>query len=436
MGVMKELVGIDWLEKHNRHWKQYAWNHPIISTYHFAESVLDKDESIIAGNEHAIRLIFWVANLSNVLSRLESNNLRMWLRDPKECLKHLYMIEIVNLCLAQGYEIEFNDRPPYGYDFHVVFPECNIPIECKKKGKTQRDQIAQTNWEELERRLNQVMDKKRKSGFIWMESASDLTSEDITFIESFVGKVFDQVGDSVQGYKDLFCAVGPSAGVHGTMPVEDQQLLPDDKFFFLFQELHPSDEIQHGSFNMVGIYPNNPSWGKGTVEKPIKSQDNIAIGPAWKGIPQYLNLRCHWQPKAGEISNFRAFGFKSQEKRDYVTTVVNSLADVRKHKQLPPDGPGLIFIEMAPPPVFSAEGGNFLKLRFDEINAEVSPKLRGEQNRRINAIILTCTMPARIDHSKDLGIGVSCRVIRHENPKTALPNSFKLLDNIQVLETI
>ena len=127
------------------------------------------------------------------------------------------------------------------------------------------------------------------------------------------------------------------------------------------------------------------------------------------------------------FGNFRAFGFKSNEMRDYTKTVINSLTEVRRNKQIPPAGPGVIYIDINPPLMFSAV--NSLKIKFDEISVALFPHLQSV-NRRVNAVVLTCTAPIKIRESNESAIVMQCRVIRHSDPKTKLPSKFLLPNNM------
>ena len=82
--------------------------------------------------------------------------------------------------------------------------------------------------------------------------------------------------------------------------------------------------------------------------------------------------------------------------RDYTKTVINSLDEVRKREQLPPSGPGLIFIDVSAPPITANDVNSSLVMKFDEITKALSPKLTSD-NTRVNAVVLTCTLPTRIE---------------------------------------
>ena len=131
-----------------------------------------------------------------------------------------------------------------------------------------------------------------------------------------------------------------------------------------------------------------------------------------------------------EASNVMAMGFRSLEQRDYVKTVISSFDEVRNRKQLPPSGPGIIYIEIGMP-----SGGTTVEQRFDEIATTISPKLRGASNRRVNAVVLTCTgkIPVNMAYGgKEMslsGIATLTKVVKHDNPRCPFPVGFRLAEN-------
>lgn len=446
LNVLEESLGQEWLEERSQRWAKHDWKHPVIAAHHFARGALQSDDASIANNEHAAQVLFWAHNLNTVGSRVEPATLRDELRDPNRCEKTLYVIQIASLYLKQGYEVEFNDKPPYAYDFHVVCSEGIVPVECKKKGETERDRRARQNWEELERRLTRILEGQGKAAFIWIESRTDLDDESIRVLEGFLRDVMVQIDDHLQPDQQLFLGIRtgsaassqkpglPSLTTSGE-PVIVDGLESEDNFFVVLQNLLPTHAPQRGTFDQVMLMYDAKNWGVGTAQRPAPFHGGYAVGPIWRGTPQYATMRFQLKSvdkNTLEVSSFNAFGFRSHEPRDYTRTVVHSLTEVRNRKQLPPDGPGLIFIDVAAPKASSGGPLDPLTLRFDEIHKALRSQLTKSQNERVNALVLTCTRKVHLTDvsGSPRAIEISGRVIEHTNPRQPLPSNFHPLGKL------
>jgi len=396
------LCGGNWLSKASTRWRKSAWIHSIVSAYHYASEVLNRGDEAILQNEHALKILFWQRNISGALDLIDLCRFQQRIRDVKDCDKVLYEIQVATLYRNSGYDVTFQDVSQQGYEFKVSNETGAVYMECKKKGETERDRQALRAWEQLRAAIEKSMVITQRYAYIFLQTTRDPMESDVPHIESLIQNLLTEntEGDVTQG-----------------------------DYWVRIEHIRPPDFTERASFLGI-LYPSTASHGN-PISVTTKPSARLPSGPHWPKKPQYAVFQCEANPVGGSLAEARkimAIGFKSLEERDYITTVINSFDEVRRRKQLPSSGPGIIYIEIGQP-----SGGVTVEQRFDEIEKAIRLKMRGKWNRRVNAVVLTCTgkMPvnAIYDGKKKTlpGIVTLARIIPHDNPRSPLPDGFNLL---------
>ncbi len=217
--------------------------------------------------------------------------------------------------------------------------------------------------------------------------------------------------------------------IHNLLTENTEGDVTQGDYWVRIEHIRPPDFTERANF--LGIsYPSIAPRGN-LISGTAKPSSRLPSGPHWPKNPQYAIFQCEANPAGGSLAEVRkimAIGFKSLEERDYITTVINSFDEVRKRRQLPPSGPGIIYIEIGTP-----TGGVTVEQRFDEIEKAIRLKMGRTSNRRVNAVVLTCTGKmlgnAIYDGKKKTlpGIVTLTRIIPHRNPRSLLPDGFNLL---------
>ena len=372
----------------------------MVSTYHFASEVLKQGDEAILQNEHALKILFWERNISTVLDLIDLHRFQQRVRQAKACDKVLYEIQVAALYRNSGCEVTFHDVGQQGYEFKVSNETGTVYMECKKKGETERDRQALNAWGKLQAAIEKAMVGMQRYAYVFLEITRDPMESDVPYIESLVQNLLaeNSEGEVTQG-----------------------------DYWIRIEHIRPPDFTEQASFLGVS-YPSTASHGGHISNATTDPSARLPFGPHWPKEPQYAVFQCEAKSIGGslfEAHRIMAIGFRSLEERDYIKTVISSFDEVRKRKQLPPSGPGIIYIEIGQP-----TGGVTVEQRFDEIAKAIRPKLQGGWNCRVNAVALTCTGKTPVNIVYDgkkmtlPGIATFARVIPHDNPRSPLPAGF------------
>lgn len=403
---INNLCGNNWLSRASARWSKHDWGHPLVSTYHFAEQVLMQGDKAILQSEHALKLIFYVTSISNTIDLMDSKRFKDRIRDKKGCIKLLYEIQIAMQYKLNDYEITFGDTHDQQYEFKVSDKTGSTYIECKKKGQTERDQRASMLWKKLSEVIEATMKNLRRYAYVFLEISRDPVEDDVEIIQRLI--------------RDLLLKASEGNIVEGDYSIS-------------IEHIRSPESVDVGS--SFGISYPSPKEPSNTLLRSGMSRPSskLDVGPYWLKQPQFAVFQC--EAKKGqrlpEVNKIIAIGFNSLAERDYIKTVANSFVDVRKRKQLPKSGPGIIYIEIGIP-----TGGVTIQDRFNEIENAVRPKLLGTLNRRVNALVLTCTGNTlnNITYNGDTimipAITTQNRVIQHNNPRSSLPSGFSISPSI------
>lgn len=401
---LNDVCGGNWLSRSGKLWARSAWHHPVISAYHFACKALEEGDQAVLRSEHALQVVFWSGNMAASEELIDLKRFRQRVRLPKDCEKLMYELQAASGYRSLGYDIEFGDTSEQGNDFTVMTELGPIYVECKKKGETERDKRVANVWQLAQAAIIRAMKVTKRYAYVFLESSRDPVETDVA-----------NIGCVVQ--RQLAGAL--------------ERSFKEGDLWFRIEHIRPAGFTERGHFGLLVI--SYPSESGKSCEAELADHQGYTgrrMGPLWPAKPQHGLFECSARKLPSgetEVSNVMAMGFRSLEQRDYVTTILNSLNEVRKRKQLPACGPGIICIETAIP-----YGGVTVEQRMDEIAGALRLKLRGEANRRISAVLITCTGKMPLTYTfggKRVTlpcIHISSNELKHDNPLRPLPSAFGL----------
>lgn len=401
---LNTLCGADWLSRSSLRWARGDWGHPMVSAYHFAIEASKQGDKAILQSEHALKVLFWHRNISTVLNLIDLDRFQKRIRQARDCEKALYEVQLATDYCRLGYRVEFGDTGQYGHDLKVSNDAGSVYAECKKKGETERDKQATRVWQQLQAAITTAMTDMGRYAYVFVESSRDPVEDDVMCIGSLVRNLLRGSSDTDVREVDYWVKI---------------------------EHIRPAHSTERGSFLGVS-FPSAVSDRNESLNVNCGPSSKPSVGPRWPRTPQHVVFECKSrkvEPGLMEARNVMAIGFRTLEERDYVKTVVSSLVEVRKRRQLPPSGPGIIHIEIGAP-----SGGTTVEQRFDEIAAAIRPELLGAQNRRVNAVVLTCTgkIPVSTAYGGQKmslpGIATLTKLVRHDNPRCPFPIRFRLAE--------
>ena len=405
LGGLNGLCGRDWLSRSSLRWAKGDWEHPIVSAYHFAIEASKQGDEAILQSEHALKVLFWHRNVSTVLNVIDLDRFQRRIRQASDCEKVLYEVQLAADYYRLGYRVAFGGTDQYGHDLKVSNDLGSVYAECKKKGETERDKQATRVWQQLQAAIATAMTDMGRYAYVFVESSRDPVEDDVLHMGSLVR-------DLLRGSSDRDVRQGD--------------------YRVRVEHIRPSGFTERGSF-LGASFPSAASDRSDNLNVNCGPSSRPSVGPRWPRAPQHAVFECKGRlVELGlmEAHDVMAMGFRSLEQRDYIKTVISSFDEVRKRRQLPPSGPGIICIEIGMP-----SGGTAVEQRFDEIAAVMRPKLRGADNRRVNAVVLTCTgkIPVPTAYGgKEMnlpGIATLTRLVKHLNPRCPFPVGFRLSEN-------
>jgi hypothetical protein len=376
----------------------------MVNAYHFSVEASKQGDKAILQSEHTLKVLFWHKNISTVLNVIDLDRFQRRIRQARECEKIVYEIQLAADYCRLGYKVRFGGTDQYDHDLEVSNNAGSVYVECKKKGETERDRQAARVWQQLQAAIATAMIDIGRYAYVFVESSHDPVEDDVMRTGSLVRNL-------LRGSSDRDVRQGD--------------------YWIRIEHIRPSGFTERGNF-LGASFPSPVSGRSESRNVKRGPSSRLSVGPRWPYAPQYSIFECKSRlvkPGLVEAHNVTALGFRSLEQRDYVKTVISSFDEVRKRKQLPPSGPGIIYIEIGVP-----SGGTTVEQRFDEIAAAIRPKLRGASNRRVNAVVLTCTGKLSIPTAyggKEMSlpsIATLAKSVRHNNPRCPFPVGFRLAE--------
>ena len=244
-------------------------------------------------------------------------------------------------------------------------------VECKcRDGLNERDQKIAEFWVILEEHILRVFGPKKISALIIVKSLRDPKREDIPQLLSLIFASIEAGG---------LGEISPATGLHSPVKVLGNQ------FELIVQPLAaPDQEISGSGLELLGA-------NRDRVTMLMESKVD-ALGKTW-------------------IKNPIILGFQNCRPIDKVRGLVGVFKSAAS--QLPKSGPGVVCIRLP---------NNFWANEFDVYAAEAvrqfSGELSGENNRRVNMVLIKSMMHEHLSDGQRTGIGLRPVTvpIEHKNP--------------------
>lgn len=318
----------------------------------------------------ALRKTKTLENFARVLERL---------KDPREFHPAAFEIEVAAVYVSQGFDVVFVKEGDQKTPDLAVRRGNGVPfwVECKLRDQsTRRDKRVDNFWLNLERSLAKVMRLGKLNYLIVVHAFADPPQPDIRRIRRHLVRAMRE-GRSIGAYDFESGASTPDASEvpgYGIIAVR----LSD-----------PDAEYERGRFAYKGAGWSTRSldWSEQSTSQPYPITRNQHI----------LAFSCGVEP-------------------DRVAGVIDALGDARD--QLPPDGPGIVWIRL-PDNIW----GKNVEQYFGELRAAVAGELIGTKNRRINTVILHSRFINRplVPDGLALSYAPVTISVEHTNARTPLP---------------
>jgi len=292
------------------------------------------------------------------MSCFRAEHTRQELMDVRQFGHEFYVLRVADWYKRLGHNVEIH--PPPGHDITISIGGFPTHLECKtKRPLAERDIRVEAVWERMYELMNKEMDRAGINAIVYVDSATDPVDEDLGRLIGTFRTLLDE-GRNITA------------------------LLHDNKYKITIRLTpRPGEAIKTAGLKWR-------PWGQ--FERGTSAVKVTKEGAQWWDV--------------------RHFFFNSREDRDYVKTVLYSLAQAGK--QLPKEGPGIVYIEVAPP-----SGQTPIGRRLSEIRQRLVRELRDGHNRRVNAVILSCT-----HFEPPEGLTVNFASVFHPNPRAPLPTGF------------
>jgi hypothetical protein len=316
----------------------------------------------------------------------------------------MYEIHVAAAYVRRGYEATLHGAAE-GHDITVLCGEKPVYIECKRKDReTQRDLAASRVWISVTEATLGLMQRKQLNGVVFVRSEKDPSACDVGQVVSKIQDILEQFR---LGSEDSDVTLTFDSGTNTfTVSLCDMAAgghMPRVANVLQISSIRTSDELFRGLMRLLARVRRGFETARSVVEvwPPFDATDQLR-----RSVRRFTSFR------------FACAG--SDEQRDYVKTVLQTLAEARD--RLPPSGPGIVYIDI--PSLHRVP----VDERLEQIGEGLEPQLRA-QNTRINALILTNTSPApnpaltgRADE-----LVTSAYRIMHEGPQTPLPPEFEVM---------
>ena len=395
-----DLTGRQWLDRQRRKlegskregYESFSFlasegEHPLFFAFRKTEEALEKAEQtrFVEPNQEVVMTLQLARNLEAVKGRplvgldgaiMEKATHRQVsprLRDPLSFEKTAYELEVAAAYLRAGMDAFFieegTEKTP---DLLVRSDPSDVFIECTKKDVRPEKLTKLTNARNAvcHRVLNRMLELKRNLGIL-------MSYPDLDFSQRTGEELFEEISERMTKGR-----VGTFHALDGDCPATVEELAPWDK------------EIQTSGFQV------QTKAGIGFIVMGGMVQITGGGRILWKN-PKFVAF----ESVAEEVELAR---------KSFVRGVVSSLN--QKYKQIPPRGPGLIYVDVVPHESFREEDYQLLE-----------EEIRGRLNviGRVNAVIISAPL---IEKRAD---GIAYRKVTHttknRSPDSPLPKAFRLL---------
>jgi len=359
MDIVGSFIGWAWLEDPRKRKLKPELRHTLIRYWDGALQAVAQGNSPIVNSEDAA-CIMTLASCMVIcpeMSGFHAKETRHKLMEAGEFEHEFFMLRVVDWYKRLTRNVEFH--PPPGHDITISIEESLVHIECKtKRPASEKDIIVEEVWEKMYELMNRAMDKAGVNAIVYVDSTIDPLVEDI--------------GGLIAVFRTLL-----NEGRSVTTKL-------NNKYRITITLTPPLGEpIKTAGFRWR-------PWGQ--FERGTSAVKVTKDGPQWWDV--------------------RHFFFNSREDRDYMKRVLYSFSEAKK--QLPKEGSGVIHIEVVQP-----SGKTTISNRLEELKRRLSRELKGNLNRRVNAVVLSCT------HFKPPeGLATDFTSVFHTNPRTLLPTGF------------
>ena len=385
--LVENFIGKSWLEEELKQKEP----HPLAFWYKKTKEDYDTFNKTGKGpfNEQTFYFIQFAKNLGKVMNVIDKDRFRERLRDNKKFEKVSYEIQIATKYIDDGYNVTFvKEGELKTPDLKIQTKSGTVYVECKKKDQaTARDIEVQTIWEEVSRRLSEKMNILKLNYSFNIFSDSDPLREDIDYLVEEISKLLLKhfVGQVKIG-----------------------------KFRVVLQKTTDYDlplEANKISFRLpINLDYSEPQFEVMAKGPHTEFQTHAQAKFQTQRFPSYLNVSIQSDEDL-LFRNFRFFGFKSANEPDRIKGIIEAFEDA--YEQIPPSGPGIIYIDIFiyPSPVQQD------LIRLDQM-------INGKLNviHRVNAVVLTTSF--FVKEKEKLSLRGIHKIIYNKNPKTILPNNF------------
>ncbi len=317
----------------------------------------------------ALRRAKGLQNFARVLERL---------KNPREFHSAAFEIEIAAVYVAQGFDVVFVKESGQKTPDLAVRTDNGVSfwVECKLRDQlTRRDKRVEDFWLNLERTLTKVMRQEKLNYLVAIRATMDPQQPDIGCLRSHLVRVMREARN-IGSYDFETERSSPNASeVPGYRIIAMRLSDPDVE--------HEQDRF---------VYK-DARWATRLLDCCEQST----------GAPSAIKRNQH------------ILAFSCDVEPDRVAGVIAAIGDARD--QLPPEGPGLVWIRL-PDNIW----GKNIEEYFGELRASVAVELTGAKNRRINAVILHSRFLHRpsVPEAVSLGYAPVTIAVEHVNPRTPI----------------
>ena len=351
--------------------------HPLVAWAIEAENW--RDECLRTGrlelNESILRFAILGQSLERAKAQKGFSRLSNRLKQAKEFDAAAFEVEVASSYIAKGWSVEFveegDQRSP---DLSITTnDQRQFWVECKRREQlTERDRDIHAFWIELESTLLRTLGP-RKLNFGVLVTA-----------------LFDPDRSMLDDLKNFLLGVIEQGGV-GSQAESRAEPDPTGKFNLIVERLAaPDEEIKASS---VGL-------------KTSQNFDRVVIAAEAKiddAAQSYFR-------------NPIILAFKNTQPSDKVRGIVNAFKAAVA--QLPEEGPGVVWIRIP-----DNAWVDKLDHAFEQAEAIIREQLDGNDNRRVNAVILMTRIFRKLQEGDTVGRAYSpvALTIVHSNPRCPQP---------------
>ena len=323
-----------------------------------------------------VRIGLLAESLKLVRAQAGFDKLVQRLKKSREFESAAFEAEVAASYLKRSWTVEFvetgDSRTP---DLRVKRGDGSpLWVECKRRDQlTKRDKLVKSIWDDLALSLLKEIGPRRLNYFVGVASTHDPQRRDVERLRHFILSSID------------------SGGIGGFDPVSQTTKMVgvfDGEYQFVVQKLAEPDETR--------------------IEYPVSTET----------ITSFDVSKCGWEKspdslKPPIVRNPLFIGLKSYSLPDRVSGVVHALKAAVG--QIPEDGSGVVWIRVP-----DNQWAYALDSSLARVKELLQHELSGDQNRRINAVIVATGGFRNVqkDGLEALGYELLQVVIEHSNPRT------------------